>query len=63
MNYTLVEGTCGANFCNADDSNSTNSTQTDEISDTKRYTIAGILLGFAILAAIVIALLVDPLTR
>lgn len=51
---------CGANFCNADTGNST---VLEKPSIDKVYMLAGIFLGFALLASAIIALFVDPLTQ
>lgn len=50
---------CGANFCNQE----FNSTESNKPTKQSIDMLSGILLGFALLATVVIAFLVDPLTR
>ena len=57
---------CGANFCNSRDlSNLTGNSTEVEKPDLKDeiQLLSGILLGFALLASVIMALFVDPLSR
>lgn len=58
---------CGVNFCPDTefcDANKNNSDDGDGgIQETTRYTLAGIYLGCSLIAAVLIALFLDPLTR
>lgn len=60
-----TKGKCGANFCPAvaSGNSSGNNIDTEKPTTEQIYLLAGILLGFALLASVIIALLVDPLTK
>lgn len=54
-----VEKLCGADFCPV----TVNHTYGTKQVDPRIWLLAGILLGFALLASIILILLVDPLSR
>ncbi|GFO20719.1 unc-93-like protein a [Plakobranchus ocellatus] len=59
-NSTSNEKVCGADFC-PDDATEGNNTDNFEQSRTKVYTVCGIYLGSAVMAAIVVSLLLDQI--
>lgn len=62
-NNTITEDQlqfCGANFCHEETGNAT---ALEKPSSEKIYMLAGIFLGFAVLASVIIAIFVDPLTQ
>ena len=62
-NNTITEDRlqfCGSNYCHQE---TENATILEKPSMEKVYLLAGIFLGFAILASVIIAIFVDPLTR
>jgi len=56
---------CGINFCIAEKTNETAETAetADVLSATTRYSLAGVYLVFSLLAALLLAFFLDPLTR
>lgn len=60
-NSTSEEKTCGADFCPSDATEG-NNTDNFEQSTEKVYTVCGIYLASAVMAAIVVSLLLDPIT-
>lgn len=71
-NETIVEDEilefCGANFCNGRNltsitGNGSVPSPLERPDEDKIQMLTGILLGFALLASLIMALLVDPLSR
>lgn len=58
-----VDKICGVHFCPDTDFCDAGSDSDDGVKDSTRYTLSGIYLGCSLIAAVLLAILLDPLTR